>query len=144
MYLLVTEKHKKGGRIHAHFLTNAQMNERWYKDNARACGLGYEAKVEPIESDGKAAAYVSKYISKSLGGQPLPRKFRRVRCTQNWTALAQLEAHQQAGDFNWLVCNSHTSLWAAVEECQAEKRDMIDGSTGEYFDYQDAIETWYH
>lgn len=143
MYLLITEEHKNG-RLHAHFLSNAQMPTRWYKNNARQCGLGYEAKVEAVETDGKAAAYISKYIAKSLGGQSLPPHFRRVRCSQNWAELPVLEAAGQAGDFDWLVCNSHTSLWAAVEECQKERRDMIDGATGEYFDYQDAIDTWYH
>lgn len=144
MYLLTIEFGAKTGHMHAHFLTNATQNERWYKNNARACGMGYQAKVELVESDGKAASYVSKYIGKSLAGHELPAHFRRVRCSQNWTPLAQLEAHERSSDFDWLVCNSHTSLWSAVEQCQAENRSMIDGGTGEYFDYGDAIETWYH
>jgi len=143
MYLLITEKHKKDDRLHAHFLTSCPMKTKWYKDNARACGLGFQAKVKPVESDGKAAAYVSKYIGKSLGGDILPPHFRRVRCSQNWTPLAQLEAHQQSGDFDWLVCNTTTSLWAATEECQRKNFTMVDGATGEYFDYQDACDRWY-
>jgi len=143
-YLMTIEFGKETQHMHAHFLTNATQNERWYKDNARACGMGFQAKVESVESDGKAAAYVSKYIGKSLGGQPLPRKFRRVRCSQNWAKLGELEAHEQSRDFDWLACNTHTALWACVEQCQAEKRSMVDARTGEYFDYQDAIETWYH
>jgi len=142
-YLMTIEFGKKTSHMHANFLTNATQNERWYKDNARACGLGFQAKVEPVESDGKAAAYVSKYIGKSLGGQPLPPHFRRVRCSQNWTPLAQLELQQLSSDMDWLVCNSTVSLWAAVEQCQSEKRTMVDGSTGEYFDYQDACDRWY-
>jgi len=141
MYLLTIEFGSKSGHMHAHFLTNAIQNERWYKNNARACGMGYQAKVEPVESDGKAAAYVSKYIGKSLAGQQLPPHFRRVRCSQNWTALADLVG--QSDNYNWLVCNTTASLWAATEECQRERRTMIDGSTGEYFDYQGACETWY-
>jgi len=144
MYLMICEQHKLGGRLHVHFLTNHDDKTRWYKDNARACGLGFQAKVELIENDGKAAAYVSKYIGKSLGGERLPSHFRRVRCSQNWAPLAQLEGNIASGDFDWVVCNTTTSLWAATEQCQAEKRTMIDGATGEYFDYQDAIETWYH
>lgn len=144
MYLMTIEFGQKTSHMHAHFLTNATQNERWYKNNARACGMGFQAKVETVESDGKAAAYVSKYIGKSLAGQQLPRKFRRVRCSQNWAALAQLEAHERSAEFDWLVCNTTTALWSSVEQCQQERRNMIDGSTGEYFDYQDAIETWYH
>lgn len=144
MYLLTIEFGAKNGHMHAHFLTDATQNKRWYKDNARSSGMGYQAEVEDVDSTGKAAAYVSKYIGKSLGGQQLPRKFRRVRCSQNWAALAQLEAHEQAREFDWLVCNTTTALWSSVEQCQQERRNMIDGATGEYFDYQDAIETWYH
>lgn len=144
MYLLTIEFGKKSGHMHAHFLTDAQQNERWYKDNARSSGMGFQAKVEDVDGAGKAAAYVSKYIGKSLSGHTLPPKFRRVRCSQNWAALAQLEAHEQSAEFDWVVCNSHTSLWSCVEQCQQERRNMIDGATGEYFDYQDAIDTWYH
>jgi len=144
MYLLTIEFGKETGHMHAHFLTDCQMKTRWYKDNARQCGMGYQAAVEEIESHGKAAAYVSKYIGKSLDGHTLPPKFRRVRCSQNWTPLAQLEAHEQSRDFDWVVCNTHTSLWSAVEECEERDFTMIDAKTGEYFDYQDAIETWYH
>lgn len=141
MYLLTIEFGAKTGHMHAHFLTNAPQNERWYKNNARACGMGYQAKVELVESDGKAAAYVSKYIGKSLGGHKLPPHFRRVRCSQNWTALVDLVG--QSDNFDWLVCNTTTSLWSATEQCQTERRTMIDGRTGEYFDYADACDTWY-
>lgn len=143
MYLLTIEFGSNSGHMHAHFLTDAQQNTRWYKDNARSCGMGFMAKVEDIRDDGKAAAYVSKYIGKSLAGQQLPSHFRRVRCSQNWTPLAQLEAHEQSANYDWLVCNTTAALWACVEQCQAEKRDIVDGSTGEYFDYQDACDTWY-
>jgi len=140
-YLLITEQHKSG-RLHAHFLTDLTEKKRWWKNNARSCGLGFEADVQKVESDGMAAAYVSKYIGKSLGGKSLPAHFRRVRCSQNWEPLADLGG--QSDDFDWLVCSTTTSLWACVEQCQAEKRSMVDGHTGEYFDYGDAIDTWYH
>ncbi len=144
MYLLTMEFGKKSGHLHAHFLTNAEQKKRWYKDNARECGLGYQADEQIVETSAEAAGYVSKYISKSLSGHELPRKFRRVRCSQNWTKLEELEDHRQARDFDWLVCNTFAALWYAVEECQKSKTTMIDGSTGEYFDYGDAIDTWYH
>jgi len=104
--------------------------------------MGHQAKVELIEGDGKAASYVSKYIGKSLKGQPLPPHFRRVRCSQEWAALVDLVG--QSDNYDWLVCNTTTSLWAATEQCQKERRVMIDGRTGEYFDYSDACETWYN
>lgn len=144
MYLMILEQHKLGGRLHAHFLTNHDRGTRWFKDNARACGFGYQAQVGIVKSDGAAAAYVSKYIGKSLGANPLPAKFRRVRCSQNWTPLAQLENNVASADYDWLVCNTTTALWSITEECEASNRTMILADTGEFFDYQDAIETWYH
>lgn len=129
--------------MHAHFLTDAQQTTRWYKDNARSCGMGFMAKVENVSTEHKAAAYVSKYIGKSLAGHELPPHFRRVRCSQNWTPLADLTAGQSS-DFNWMVCNTNAALFACVEQCQQEKRTMIDGSTGEFFDYGDAVNTWYN
>lgn len=143
-YLLMIEKHKKNDRMHAHFLTNCACSKSWFKKNARQCGLGYQADARKVENDGAAAAYVSKYLAKSLGGDKLPSNFRRVRCSQNWATLAQLEDNEQSGNFDWLVCNTHQSLWAACEECQKNRTMMVDGSTGEYFDYGEAIDTWYH
>lgn len=143
MYLLTVEFGKKTGHMHAHFLTNYDEKTRWFKNNARACGLGYQAKVEEVENNDKVAGYVSKYIGKSLAGHALPRKFRRVRCSQNWTQLDELEAHEQARDCDWLVCNTSDALWWCVEECQREKFALVDMNTGEYFDYQDAVEHWY-
>lgn len=143
-YLMTVEFGKKTGHMHAHFLTSATQTTRWYKDNARQSGMGYQAKVEEVENEGKAAAYVSKYIGKSLAGMSLPRHFRRVRCSQNWATLRQLENNVASGDFDWVVCNTDTALWSCVEQCQKERRAMIVPETGEFFDYQDAIETWYH
>lgn len=143
MYLLTIEFGKKSGHMHAHFLTNATQATRWYKDNARQCGMGYQAKVLSIDSDGAASGYVSKYIGKSLAGHELPPKFKRVRCSQNWTPLANLEAHIHSADFDWLVCNTTGSLWQAVVECQETKTTMLT-SDGEYFDFQDACDTWYN
>lgn len=143
MYLLTVEFGAKTGHMHAHFLTDAQQKKRWYKDNARACGMGYQAEVEGVENEGKAAAYVSKYIGKSLSGHALPRKFRRVRCSQNWTPLAQLELGERSGNADWLVCNTIDSLWYATEECQRQDFRMIVADTGEYFDYAEACEGWY-
>lgn len=105
--------------------------------------MGFQAEVEDIDDNGKAAVYVSKYIGKSLAGHKLPSHFRRVRCSQNWEALAQLEAHERSSEFDWMVCNSSTALWACVEQCQQERRDMIDGATGEFFDYSDSVANWY-
>jgi len=139
-YLMVMEQHKTG-RLHAHILTSHQAKTRWMKDNCAKSGFGHQAKVRIVENEGQAAGYTAKYIGKSLGGQPLPPHFRRVRTSQGWEKA--IEISRFPSDADWLACNTTTSLWAAVEECQAKNYAMIDGVTGEFFDYQDAVEHWY-
>lgn len=140
-YLMVIELHKKGKRLHAHLLTDFTARQRWWKDNNAYSGLGYQAKVRTVENEGSAAGYVSKYLAKSLEGAMFPPKFRRIRVTNNWAELPTL--HEPSNAYNWLVCHTTTSLWAAVEECQEKRLSMVDMRTGEYFDYQDACDTWY-
>ena len=139
-YLLIPEKHQNG-RLHYHFLTNLGEKKRWVKDNAYLSGFGYIADVQAIKSDGMAAAYISKYIGKGLGATGLPHKFRRVHTSQNWETLPKLDA--QSANFDWLVCRTTVSLWSATEQCQKENRTMIEGKTGEYFDYGSTIDSWY-
>lgn len=139
-YLMIMEQHENG-RLHAHMLTTLNVNTRWMKDNCAKSGFGYQAKIENVENVGKAAVYTSKYIGKSLDGHPLPPKFRRVRVSQGWERVK--EDVRQVGEYDWLVCNTTSSLWAATEECQRQARDMVDLKTGEFFDYSDACANWY-
>lgn len=90
-YILVPEKHGDG-RLHAHLVCTAHLCKRWYKDNARECGLGYQADAQQLETAEYAAAYVGKYLSKEMGQSedPWPRGFRRVRCSQSWPPLPPL------------------------------------------------------
>lgn len=141
-YLAVMEVQKKNERLHMHMLTSLMISKRWLKDACSECGFGHQADVQKVEGEGHAAAYIAKYLGKSLEGLRLPDKFRRVRCSQGWAALPDL-TDGQASDADWLVCGSHASLFAAVEECQKQNLTMIDVATGEYFDYGDAIEHWY-
>lgn len=141
MYLAIMEGHKDG-RLHLHLTTNATMKTRWYKDNCVESGLGFMAQAEEMETDEQVAAYIVKYITKSLAGEKFPKKIRRVRATENWYNFTPDELPALATD--WLTCNTTTALWSVTEQCQAENRNMVDLRTGEYFDYQDAIETWYH
>lgn len=82
-YILVPEQHKDG-RLHIHMLTNWTMPTRWWKDNARECGLGYIAEAEEPKSLAHAAWYIGKYISKQLDVTTWPKGFRRVRPAHNW------------------------------------------------------------
>ena len=89
-YILVPEQHKDG-RLHVHFLATWDMSSRWWKDNARACGLGYMAESEQPRSLAHAAWYVGKYISKQLDTNQWPKGFRRVRPSHNWPKMPQAE-----------------------------------------------------
>lgn len=70
-YVMVFERHKDG-RLHCHMLTQCFVSQRWLKDNAAECGLGYQCKVDYLngmeeEDLGKAIGYVTKYTVKGLG-----------------------------------------------------------------------------
>lgn len=89
-FFLVPEKHKSGV-LHAHMITTAVFSKRWVKDNAYASGLGYIADRQRLEKPEAAGGYVSKYLVKSLPGDAWPKGFRRVRTSQGWPQLPELE-----------------------------------------------------
>jgi len=140
MYLSIIEGHKDG-RLHAHFLTNATLTTRWYKDNCAECGFGFMAESEELYTNEAAAAYIVKYIQKSLGGASFPKKVRRVRTSENWYKFTPDEQHSV--EATWLTCKTTTALWSVVEQCQTEGRTMVDLRDGTYFDYGEAAATWY-
>lgn len=89
-YLLVPEQHADG-RLHVHAVETAGLGKRWWKDNARACGLGFMAEEEEARTPQGAAYYVVKYLTKSIGYLDWPRGFRRVRTSQDWPKLPEPE-----------------------------------------------------
>ena len=89
-YMQVPEQHKSGA-YHVHLITTATVTKRWLKDNAASCGFGYIADIEPIRDPGKAAWYVSKYLTKQSHSLKWPRYFRRVNMSRNWPRPDPLE-----------------------------------------------------
>lgn len=85
-YVILPELHADN-RIHWHLIASHNITERWLKDNARACGLGYIADASPIDNPALAIWYVSKYISKSLYGTVWLPNLKRIRTSQKWHAL---------------------------------------------------------
>lgn len=81
-YVLVPERHESGV-LHVHMLDTFNLGKRWWKDNGRECGLGYQADSGFAETAGGAYAYASKYLSKQWG-IPWPRNFRRIRTSQKF------------------------------------------------------------
>lgn len=89
-YFAVPEQHKDG-RWHLHAIITARLKKKWWKDNARACGLGYQSDVQEVESAGGVGGYVTKYLTKMLQNSNLPNHFRRVRLSHGWPELPQKE-----------------------------------------------------
>ncbi len=82
-YFYVGE-HKRTLHFHVHMVTSANIKTRWYKDNARQCGLGYQAKAVPIIDAMECGAYMGKYLGKAIAIAGWPRGWRRVNTTRDW------------------------------------------------------------
>lgn len=84
-YFSVPEQHKDG-RWHMHLIVSMPiaLKKKWWKDNARACGMGYQSDVQEVESAGGVGGYVTKYLTKMLQNSNLPSGFRRVRLSHGW------------------------------------------------------------
>jgi len=88
-WFVVPEQHKDG-RLHLHGIVSARLGKRWWKDNARAVGMGYMSDAQEVKSVGGVAGYVSKYLTKTLQFSNWGKGFRRVRSTQGWPKLPDL------------------------------------------------------
>jgi len=82
-YLLIPEPTLKG-KVHLHGIVSADLSKRWWKDNARACGFGYQADAQRIEHAAAVAVYTAGYIGKQLESGAFGKGFHRVRTSQNW------------------------------------------------------------
>ena len=83
----------RGGMPHFHVITNEYPFTERIKDLAPKCGFGYQADKVAVNSK-LAAYYVAKYVAKS--DKAMPRGFRRVRCSQNFPELPDLNADSPA------------------------------------------------
>jgi len=132
-YMIVPEKHKDG-RMHVHALWNANVSQKWLKDNARKRGLGYQCKVIHVPHSGRAQKYVVKYVGKDLGTDT-PAHFRRVRVSHDWADLPAPNSPTQG--LTWEYIGSNGALAVVLDECQAKRISLIDAETGEYWDAVD-------
>ena len=86
-YLFVPELHKTG-KMHAHGLVADAPGKRWWKDNARACGFGYQDDMQEAETL-RVVGYLAKYTAKTLEHDKFPRGTRRYRASYGWPKLEQ-------------------------------------------------------
>lgn len=95
-YVMIPEQHRDG-RLHVHLIASANLGTRWWKDNARECGLGYMAEEAEFKAGkaepGRAAAYAAKYLDKQLGVQQWPRYFHHIRTSQHFPQLPEREGN---------------------------------------------------
>ncbi len=90
VYFAVPERHKSG-KLHLHGIFRTDLSERWWKDVPRACGMGYMNDADDLAGAASAALYVSKYLGKTLAEESWPKYHQRVRKSNNWPALPELE-----------------------------------------------------
>ncbi len=115
-YTSIPEQHQDGS-LHIHLLVAADVSERWCKDNAAETGLGYIGEYQQIRTPGKAAWYVSKYLTKDSHKLDWPKFFRRVNTSRNWPRPEPIE---KGGQWAVTPLNKKHSLHAhkAVLEAQ--------------------------
>lgn len=145
IYLAIPEQTKRG-IMHLHIVCNQwfflRLSKlvperrkkklvfiRW-KDLAMETGLGYQAKVEPVNT-GKVFYYVTKYLSKDLGKVDWPRGFRRVRLSQSWPRLE----NDRIGDWTFHQLDPQAMAWNNELEIQL----VAQGYT---ISYADHLESW--
>jgi len=72
---------KRNGIPHLHIIASTKPEQR-LNDFARSCGFGFKTSASLVTGEA-GAAYVAKYTTKA--DTFVPRHFRRVRYSQNWT-----------------------------------------------------------
>jgi hypothetical protein len=85
-YAIIPETHTDG-RLHLHGIFDKELGTRWWKDNARNCGMGFMAEEKPVYSAAGAGAYTSKYTTKQLQTNNWAKGFRRVRTSRFYPLL---------------------------------------------------------
>jgi len=91
--------------LHVHAIETAHLGTGWWKDNARASGMGYMDEEEEARTPAGAAFYVVKYLTKSIAYTEWPRGFRRVRTSQSWPKLPDMP-RVEGWEFETLPHNS--------------------------------------
>jgi len=94
-------------RVHVHALVLAQLTKRWWKDNTRECGGGYQAEDEPVYSAAGAGFYIGKYLAKQFQNGLWKKGFHRVRTSRGWPKLPDLPRNP---DWQFAVVSNRDSL----------------------------------
>lgn len=109
-FVWVPETHRDG-RLHFHMLNTGNFSTRWWKDNSRSCGLGYQCKTNRLESTIQGVNYVTKYMSKTMDNDEYPQKMRRVNYSKKFPS--QPTANRST---DWQVADTTTSIVDLINE----------------------------
>ena len=108
VYLL--ECHKDG-RLHVHGLFSGHIKTRWWKDNCRQCGLGYQAKSVEMDGSLRAINYISKYVSKQMGVDFCIKRFRRINYSRGFDTPDDSES-----GIAWNILDKKDSIVSLIEQ----------------------------
>jgi hypothetical protein len=92
-------------------LVTGSLQTRWWKDNARECGLGYQAKSENVDNAGLATSYVVKYIAKNIGLEISVPRLRRINFSRKFPA-----AKAFTSDDRWTIIDKKTPINDIIEQ----------------------------
>jgi len=92
-WFIIPEPHQNG-RLHLHGIVSASLGTRWFKDNARACGLGFMADAQTVRSVNGVVGYTAGYMVKMLQFSNFGKGFRRVRTSGGWPKLPDMPEPQ--------------------------------------------------
>ena len=109
-YVYIPEFHKDE-TVHIHGLFSGDFGERWWKDNARECGLGYMATSERLGSVLQAVNYITKYMVKEMGVESPVKGFRRICYSQGFPATKH-----NPSDYDWRMLERTETIESALIE----------------------------
>lgn len=115
VFVITTEVHKSG-RLHWHLICNHHVSTRWWKNNARECGLGYQAKSVKLDNAIQGANYITKYLTKSIAETAYPKKMRRIVYSQTFP-----DKPRPNTEYNWEILDPKTSIIDCIEEAYSKQ-----------------------
>lgn len=126
-YFCITER-QRNGKVHLHMIVTARLSKKWWKDNARECGFGYQSDVRQVQKVGGVTKYVTKYLTKAATETAWPARFRRVRTSRGWPDLPDLPPSE---DWQFVKLPSATQMDVEVSRALLIGYEVIiaDGSS---------------
>lgn len=118
-YVYIPETHTDES-IHIHGVFSDTLSGRWWKDNSRSSGLGYQCKSKEVTSVRQAVNYCVKYITKEMG-KPSPTKgFRRINYSRSFAPLVRSNS-----ELDWRMVETDESIKDAILEGLLKKNYAV-------------------